>query len=165
MFTTHAAHEFAFPEALLGPDVRCWRAVELSSRLPKFLLTFRDPMAEDGALRSMLFDSLSDVAGIVKSTPSLEVVQIMALHFEYERGEWRSSEVHEIWQGCDARGMRDCFVRDASGAEFDALSYAPLEESVSDRLLVKRVASGAQGDTPSKEPRSMRHARNPTCEG
>jgi hypothetical protein len=140
MFATYPSNEFPLPEALLAPGERCWRAVEVMTTLPWFHLTFRSSGdEEEGAARYMLFASLSDLVSALKTSTRLEVIQILAMRFQGDGLASQARDVLEVWEARDADGAPVCFVREASGAEFEALSYAPLEEALCDRRLVRRV--------------------------
>jgi hypothetical protein len=139
MFATYPSNEFPIPEALLAPGVRCWRAVEVMTRLPWFLLTFRISGEEEDTARNMFFASLSELVSVLKTSLRLEVVQILGVRYQGDGMAWQARDVHEVWEARDEDGAPVCFVREASGAEFEALSYAPLEEALSDRRLVRRV--------------------------
>ncbi len=143
MFVTHPTFEFDAPEILRTPEARYYRAMQLTARLPWFLLTIN--VDEDGwsRLQSVCCYWDNDLIELLKSVEGGTFAALQFVDSSPEpRNEWRMRSLEYVWLARDTASEETVLIfRDSEGNEFEGQFARPLKNTFVERQLVASVGS------------------------
>lgn len=145
MFISDPNHEFWNPLFIGVPGSRQWRALELSSRLPWFIVTLRGHEEGHEVERTLLVSWDIDLVEIVEGLPARQLLGLQYIEppSPTNSERWQATPIQAVWRSKDPNGEEaDIFVFSTSdGEEFCGTGGRPSPQATASRTLVAQVSS------------------------
>ena len=134
MFVAHTSFEDPIMSALGSKGDRYFRAMELSTRLPWFIVTC--VLQDDGLemLHSVCCSWDGDLLTLLEPSAGRFVVSLQQL--APSDGGWEARNVARVWQAADKAGNRAIILQDTEGRELPDAFGNSLRQGVADRTLI-----------------------------
>lgn len=138
MFVTQPTFEHPTPARLLGNGWRNWRVVELSLRLPWFIVTVWTTIGEHRVAADLLMSWERDLMQLVSESRA----DIAAIHYveppaTSDSDAWRLREVRRAWIATNVQPPGgEVFVFEDAAGEFCDPLHGVLPSQLRDRTLI-----------------------------
>ena len=134
MFVAHTSFEDPIMSALGSKGDRYFRAMELSTRLPWFIVTC--VLQDDGLemLHSVCCAWDADLLTLLAPSAGRTVVSLQQL--APSDGGWETRDVDRVWQAVDKTGNRAVILQDTEGRDLPDAFGNSLRQAVADRTLI-----------------------------
>lgn len=134
MFVAHTSFEDPLMSALGSKGDRYFRAMELSTRFPWFIVTC--VLQDDGLemLHSVCCSLDSDLLTLLAPSAGRTVVSLQQL--APLDGGWEARNVDRVWQAVDKAGNWAVILHDTEGRELQDAFGSSLLQAVADRTLI-----------------------------
>ena len=137
MFITKPACEAPVMAALGRNDGRYYWAVELSIRLPWFIVNTIVSEGKDRFIWSLCCAWEKDLAAFCEPKAGLEIVSIQQVApTESVLGGWGLRQIAKVWRAADLHGHRHIVLQDDRGEEWSGEFGAAPPDSLSERELL-----------------------------
>ena len=137
MFVAVSDYEIPLMTALGGPGEKFFRAMELSVRLPWFLVTALIQDGRDELLHTVCCSWESDLVDLLSVRSKHSVVALQRLTPSSLRdGRWELRDVTHVWQARHPTGQSLMIYQDADGEEFCGEFGEAVRAGLTDRSLL-----------------------------
>jgi len=145
MFVTSPGFEHKAPFGLLQAGKQLWRAVELSTGLPWFIVTVAGIDGNADFCSDVLLSWGEDLATLVAANPdgAVRAIQYVEPPFPRARGNWRLRHVLRVWREIDdGDGQPGELVFEDNDGEFREPLSGRTSTPIGRRVLLIDVTSG-----------------------
>ena len=137
MFIAKPACEAPVMAMLARTDARYFHAVELSIRLPWFIVNTIVSDGRDRYLWSLCCAWEQDLAALCDPASGREIVSIQqVVPTEEVMGGWELRQIVKVWRAPDSNGFKYVVLQDDQGSEFSGEFGAAPPEGLGDRDLL-----------------------------
>ena len=139
MFISHPQNEFSNPLFVGAAGSRQWRALELSTCLPWFILTLQAGEEGHEVERTVLVSWDLDLVGIVEGLPFRQLLALLYI----DPPSLQAWPIQNVWRHKAPDGEQaDIFVFSTpDGQEFCGTGGRPPPKTAADRTLVARFSA------------------------
>ena len=161
MFVAKPDYEVPLMSAVVGSGGRYFRSIELSARLPWFLVTMRIKYEEDEVLHSVCSSWESDLLELFSTKPNQDVVAVQqVMPSPLREGFWDLRDIVRIWRAMHPSGRSVVVYEDADQVEFFGDFVSTTGAGLTERTLLFAAAERTTAAARFGQ-RSPRQSREP----